>query len=49
MRVHRSHIVNLGNVVRLNREDSTLSMTNGEEVPFSQGLRNELLERMQKC
>lgn len=47
MRIHKSHIVNLNNVVRYIRgEGGSVEMKDKSEVPVSRRLKNELLQRL---
>lgn len=47
MRIHKSHIVNLNNVVRYIRgEGGTVEMKDKSEVPVSRRLKTELLQRL---
>jgi two-component system LytT family response regulator len=47
-RTHRSYMVNLDKIQRIDKRNFTILMSNGKEVGLSQDKKNELLERLEK-
>lgn len=44
-RIHRSNLVNLEHVIRLNSEDDTILMSNGDSLPLARDRKSGFIEK----